>query len=57
MQAKQVILAASGISKAEAVKKLLEGEITEEVPATCLRRHENCILIVDQEAASYLEKA
>ena len=57
MQAKQVVLAASGISKAEAVKKLLEGEITEEVPATCLRRHENCILIVDQEAASYLEKA
>ena len=52
-----MILAASVISKAEAVKKLLEGEITEEVPATCLRRHENCILIVDQEAASYLEKA
>ncbi len=56
MAAKCVILAASGIKKAEAVKKVIEGEIIEEVPASILKKHENFIFIIDEEAASLLEK-
>lgn len=54
MAAERVILAASGESKAEAVKKIVEGEITEEVPASCLKSHPKFLLIIDEAAASKL---
>lgn len=54
MAADCVILAASGKKKAEAVKAVVEGEITEQVPASLLRNHGNFIFIVDEEAASLL---
>lgn len=55
MEAKCVILAASGIKKADAVKKIIEGKITEEVPASILKKHSNFIFIIDKEAASLLK--
>lgn len=55
LEAKCVVLAASGKSKAEAVKKVVEGDITEEVPASILKKHDNFIFIVDKEASSLLE--
>lgn len=55
MAAKCVVLAASGASKAEAVKAVIEGDITEQVPASYLKNHENFIMIIDEEAASLLE--
>lgn len=54
MAAKCVILAVSGKSKAEAVKKIMEKKITEKVPATYLWNHPNCIIIMDEDAASLL---
>lgn len=54
MQIKQLVMIASGESKAEIVKKLVEGTVTEEVPATLLTTHPNITLIVDKEAASLL---
>lgn len=54
MAAKCVILAVSGRSKAEAVKRIMEKKITEEVPATYLWNHPNCMLIMDEDAASLL---
>lgn len=54
MQIKQLVMIASGESKAEIVKKLVEGTVTEEVPATLLITHPNITLIVDKEAASLL---
>lgn len=56
MQAKQILLLASGKSKQEAVKKLLEGEITEEFPASVLKNHPNVIVIIDEEAGKLLSK-
>lgn len=54
MQAKQVLILTSGKNKAEAVYKTVCGRVTEEVPASVLQLHPNCILIADQEAASKL---
>lgn len=56
MSAGCVVLAASGTSKALAVKKMLEDGITEQVPASYLKNHHNAILIIDEDAASLLER-
>lgn len=56
MEADCVVLAASGTSKATAVKKILEGGITEEVPASYLKNHPNFIFIIDEDAASLLSE-
>lgn len=54
MQAKQILILASGKNKAAAVYKTVKGKVTEEVPASVLQLHPNCILIIDKEAASRL---
>ena len=54
MQAKQILILASGKNKAEAIYKTVCGAVTEEVPASVLQLHPNCILIVDKEAANKL---
>lgn len=54
MNAKQILLVASGKSKADAVYKLINGEVTEDFPASILKKHPNVTVIVDEEAASLL---
>ena len=54
MQARQILILASGANKADAVYKTVCGKVTEEVPASVLQLHPNCILIADKEAASKL---
>lgn len=54
MQAKQILILASGVNKADAVYKTVCGAVTEDVPASVLQLHPNCILIADKEAASKL---
>ena len=54
MQAKKIILIASGEGKAQAVKDAVKGEITEACPASALQKHPNCIVIVDAAAAKLL---
>lgn len=56
LAAEKVLLLVSGKHKAEAVKALLEGEITPDCPVTALRNCENAIVIIDEDAASLLEK-
>lgn len=55
MQAQKILLIASGVNKAEAIKAMLEGQITEEMPASILQTHPNVIVIVDKEAASLID--
>lgn len=55
-EAQKVLLLVSGQHKAEAVKMLLEGEITPECPASILRSWDNVTAIIDEEAASLLNK-
>lgn len=54
MNARRILILASGESKADAVRELVLGEIREEVPATVLRRHPDCTLICDGEAGKYI---
>ena len=54
MQAKRILILASGANKAEAVFRMTRGQVTEEVPASVLQLHPNCTLIVDEAAAARL---
>ena len=55
MQAKKVLILASGANKAEAVYKAVKGKVVEEVPASILQLHPDCILIADKAAANKYE--
>ncbi|WP_312112261.1 glucosamine-6-phosphate deaminase [Brevibacillus reuszeri] len=55
--AKKVVLLASGETKAEAVRLMLEGEATADVPASLLQHHQDVTVIVDEAAASQLTVA
>lgn len=55
MTAKKIILIACGSSKAEAIKGMVEGPITEALPASILQRHPDVTLLVDAAAASLLQ--
>lgn len=54
MKSRKIILMAWGASKAPAVQKSLEGNATEEMPASLLQQHEDTLFVTDQEAASEL---
>lgn len=54
MQAKTILLIASGKNKAEAIKGLVEGHVSENLPASVLQNHADVILVIDEEAASLL---
>lgn len=49
MNAKKIVLLATGKSKAHAVRELLHGEISEEYPCTILQKHPNVVIYVDEE--------
>jgi glucosamine-6-phosphate isomerase len=54
MEAQNLFLLVSGAHKAEAVQKVLEGEISEQVPASILRRHPALNVYLDKSAAALL---
>ena len=54
MQAKKVLILASGSNKADAVYKMVKGEVTEQVPASVLQLHPDFTLIADEAAARKL---
>lgn len=56
LESKQILLLAFGEGKAEAVKGMVEGPVTNELPASALQNHDNVIVIVDKAAASLLSK-
>lgn len=56
MHAKKIVLVASGLDKADAIKKAVEGSISPNVPASILQLHPNTVFILDEEAASKLDK-
>ena len=56
MRARAIILLAFGMRKADAVKAMIDGEITPEVPASILQKHQNVTIIVDFEAGSKIQK-
>jgi len=54
MNAKKVILIATGVAKAPIVREMLLGDVTPEVPASVLQLHPNVEVFLDHEAASLL---
>lgn len=54
MNAKKVLILANGEGKANAVRELVKGEVREEVPATVLQSHPDCILICDEAAGKFI---
>jgi glucosamine-6-phosphate deaminase len=54
--AKRIVLLGWGISKAEIIKKTIEGEISSQVPATYLQQHSNTTFVLDTEASSELTR-
>ena len=54
MNARCVVLVATGKSKAEAVYRTICGPITPEVPASILQLHPCCVILTDTEAASLM---
>lgn len=56
MEAKRVILLAWGEGKSAIVKTSVEGQVTNQVPASFLQEHNNATYVLDKEAASRLTR-
>ena len=55
LKAKRILLMAWGF-KAPIVARSVEGEVTEQVPASLLQQHNDCLFIIDEQAASELTR-
>ncbi len=51
MEARFLLLLASGTSKARAVEQMIEGPLTAQCPASILQMHPHAFVIVDEAAA------
>ncbi len=54
LEAKRILLLATGIEKASASRAMIEGTIDEQLPASALRRHADVTILLDEAAASQL---
>lgn len=54
MKAKKMILMAYGEAKAEAIKGMIDGPVTTDMPASALQNHQDVVVIIDDAAASKL---
>ncbi|MFD1485052.1 glucosamine-6-phosphate deaminase [Lacticaseibacillus baoqingensis] len=56
MKSKKILLLAFGEEKADAVKAMIEGPVTNHVPASVLQNHPDVVVLIDKAAASKLSK-
>jgi galactosamine-6-phosphate isomerase len=54
MEARNVVLVVSGSKKAEILQHVLEGEISEQIPASLLRNHQSFFVFADKAAGLFL---
>ena len=54
MKGKKMILMAYGEAKAEAIKGMIDGPVTTDMPASALQNHQDVVIIIDDAAASKL---
>lgn len=57
LESKEIILVASGVSKAKAISRLIMGEVDQQLPASALKLHPNVTLIADQDALQLVNQA
>jgi glucosamine-6-phosphate deaminase len=55
LKAKKVVLLAWG-NKAPIIAKTVEGNVTEQIPASILQQHNDCVFVVDEMAAADLTR-
>ena len=56
LESKRVLLMAWGQSKAPVIQKSVEENLTEQIPASLLQHHNDCLFILDELAASELTR-
>ena len=56
LKAKKIYLMAWGESKAPIIRRFVEGEISAQIPATFLQKHDNTVVVLDEAAASELTR-
>jgi glucosamine-6-phosphate deaminase len=56
MKAKRILLMAWGQLKAPVIQKAVEGHVTEQIPASLLQQHNDCLFVLDSMAASELTR-
>lgn len=56
MNSKKVFLLANGERKAAVIQKAVEGDVNNQFPASIMQQHENGFILVDEAAASFLNK-
>jgi len=54
MKAKKILLLATGKNKANAIKNMIKGDISQDCPASSLNLHKNVTVIIDKDASSEL---
>ena len=54
MQAKRIVLIATGAAKAQAVRDMIRGAVSPECPASILQNHADVHIFLDREAAKLL---
>ncbi|MGA9173088.1 MAG: glucosamine-6-phosphate deaminase [Thermoactinomyces sp.] len=52
MKSKEILLLVNGKRKAEALQRLIHGDVSEELPASVLKTHPNVTVIADEETLS-----
>ncbi len=55
MRSKKILLIATGESKAKAIKAMVSGEITPQIPCSILNEHKDVVIMLDKAAASLIE--
>jgi galactosamine-6-phosphate isomerase len=56
MNSKQVMMLANGERKSAVIKKAVEGEVTNQFPASIIQQHSNGIVLIDEAAGALLKK-
>ena len=56
LEARRILILATGAAKAEAVAQAIEGPITASVTASCLQLHPDVTFVIDEDAASQLKQ-
>ncbi|MDL2225604.1 glucosamine-6-phosphate deaminase [Eubacteriales bacterium OttesenSCG-928-M02] len=54
MHAREILLCAKGAHKAEVMGKVVNGPVTEDVPASIVQLHPHATIVLEKEAAKYL---
>jgi glucosamine-6-phosphate deaminase len=56
MKSRKVVLMAWGQHKAPVIRKAVEGHSIEQVPASLLQQHDDCLFVLDEQAAQELTR-